>query len=175
MNPYPQSMQTITDLPLEMLNYLCTHLNWMDVVMLQLAIPNLRVNECGIHYDFQIMKLKQTIKLFRKLKRLQCKFRKRFKRYIYHSQVPFLHPAMEKVTSLIRKQMQLVYLIQKVEKELQVKFSNDEDIDIVCSYCIYIYIISVQVQHTSKYSELELKQTEHSGRSILWPQIFLFR
>jgi hypothetical protein len=135
MNPYPQSMQTITDLPLEMLNYLCTHLNWMDVVMLQLAIPNLRVNECGIHYDFQIMKLKQTIKLFRKLKRLQCKFRKRFKRYIYHSQVPFLHPAMEKVTSLIRKQMQLVYLIQKVEKELQVKFSNDEDIDIVCSYC----------------------------------------
>ena len=86
MNSYPQ---TITDLPLEMLNYLCTHLTWMDVVMLQLAIPNLRVNECGIHYDFQIMKLKQTIKLFRKLKRLQCKFRKRFKRYIYHTQVPF--------------------------------------------------------------------------------------
>ena len=130
-------MQTITDLPLEMLNYLCTYLNWMDVVMLELAIPNLRVNQCGIHFDFKLKKLKQLIKHFRKLKNQQCKYRKRFKLYLYHTQEPFLHPAMVKVTSLIRKQMHLLYLIQKVEKELQVKFLDGDNvkIDIVCSYC----------------------------------------
>jgi hypothetical protein len=76
------------------------------------------------------------IKLFKKLKKLQCKFRKRFKLYLYHSRVPFLHPAMVKVISLIRKQMHLLYLIQKVEKELQVKLSNAEDIDIVCMFLL---------------------------------------
>ena len=55
---------SVIDLPLEMLNYLCTYLTWMDVVMVELAIPNLRVQQCGIHYDFKLTKLRTLIKHF---------------------------------------------------------------------------------------------------------------
>ena len=67
------NIHNITDLPLEILNYLCTHLTWLDVVMLELAIPYLRMEQCGIHYDFKLKKLKQLIRQLRKLKRKQQK------------------------------------------------------------------------------------------------------
>ena len=129
---------SIIDLPLEMLNYLCTYLTWMDVVMVELAIPNLRVQQCGIHYDFKLAKLRTLIKHFRKLKRKQCKYDERFQFVKFmnlNNPKPYLQPHIIKAIRVIRKLNQHLYLIKKVEGELQVKFLQDEDIDIFCSYC----------------------------------------
>jgi hypothetical protein len=132
------NIHKITDLPLEILNYLCTHLTWLDVVMLELAIPNLRMEQCGIHYDFKLKKLKQLVRYFRKLKRKQHKYHEwfRFTMFMYNNNPKFcLQSHMAKAISVIRKQNHCLYLIKKVEEELQVKFLVEEDIDVFCSYC----------------------------------------
>ena len=72
-------MTSIIELPLEIVNHLCTYLTWVDVVMLELAIPNLRIEQCGIHYDFKLRKLKDLIKQFKQLKQIQYKYHKGFK------------------------------------------------------------------------------------------------
>ena len=132
------NIHKITDLPLETLNYLCTHLSWLDVVMLELAIPNLRIEHCGIHNDFKLKKLKHLVRHFRKLKRKQQKYHERFRftMYMYNYNPKFfLQSHMEKAISVIRKQNHYLYLIKKGEEELQVKFLDVEDVDIFCSYC----------------------------------------
>ena len=132
------NIHKITELPLEILNYLCTHLTWLDVVMLELAVPNLRIEHCGIHYDFKLKKLKQLVRHFRKLKRKQHKYHERFRftMYMYdYNPKTFLQSHIAKAISVIRKQNHYLYLIKKVEEELQVKFLVEEDIDVFCSYC----------------------------------------
>jgi hypothetical protein len=132
------NIHNITDLPLEILNYLCTHLTWLDVVMLELAIPYLRMEQCGIHYDFKLKKLKQLIRQLRKLKRKQQKYHERFRftMYMYnYNPKCFLQSHMVKAIIVIRKQNHYLYLIKKVEEELQVKFLVEEVIDVFCSYC----------------------------------------
>ena len=107
---------SVIDLPLEMLNYLCTYLTWMDVVMVELAIPNLRVQQCGIHYDFKLAKLRTLIKHFRKLKRKQCKYDERFQFVKFmnlNNPKPYLQPHIIKAIRVIRKLNQHLYLIKK--------------------------------------------------------------
>ena len=132
------NIHKITELPLEILNYLCTHLTWLDVVMLELAIPNLRIEHCGIHNDFKLKKLKHLVRHFRKLKRKQQKYHERFRftMYMYtNNPKKILQSHMAKAISVIRKQNHYLYLIKKVEEELKVKFLVEEDIDVFCSYC----------------------------------------
>lgn len=129
---------SIIDLPLEMVNYLCSFLTWIDVTVLELAIPNLRVEQCGIHYDFQFKKLKQLIRHFQKLKQKQHKYLEQFKfcMYMHQSNSKFcLQSHMSKAISVIRKQNHDLYLIKKVQKELQMKILVNEDIDVFCSFC----------------------------------------
>ena len=131
-------MSSIIELPLEILNHLCTYLSSLDVVMFELAIQNLRVEQCGIHYDFKLRKLKDLIKQFKQLKQIQYKYHKGFKSDIFlNLQLPklFLQSNIVKAISVIRKLNYYLYLINKVEHELQVKFLEEDDIDIFCSYC----------------------------------------
>jgi hypothetical protein len=131
-------MTSIIELPLEIVNHLCTYLTWIDVVMLELAIPNLRIEQCGIHYDFKLRKLKDLIKQFKQLKQIQYKYHKGFKFDMFmHPQNPklFLQSNIVKAISVLRKLNYYLYLINKVEHELQVKFLEEDDIDIFCSFC----------------------------------------
>ena len=131
-------MSSIIKIPLEILNHLCTYLSWLDVVMVELAIPKLKVEQCGIHYDFKLRKLKDLIKQFKQLKQIQYKYHKGFKSDIFlNLQLPklFLQSNIVKAISVIRKLNYYLYLINKVEHELQVKFLEEDDIDIFCSYC----------------------------------------
>ena len=135
---YPMNIEAIYLLPLEMLNYLCTYLTWIDVVILEVAIPNLRVEQCGIHYDFKLMKLKQLIRHFKKLKRKQNKYLERFKFSMYmHHLIPNfrLQSHMLKAISVIRKLNHHLYLIKKVQEELQLKILVEQDINVFCSFC----------------------------------------
>ena len=126
-------MRTITDLPLEMLNYLCTYLNWVDVVVLELVIPDLKVEQSGIHYDFKLKELKKSIKVFRSLKKKQHRYHQRFKSYPIHSS--YLQSSMKNFISITRKQMYHLHLIKKVEEDMQVKFLKCENVDIFCPHC----------------------------------------
>ena len=126
-------MRTITDLPLDMLNYLCTYLNWVDVVVLELSIPDLRVKQSGIHNDFKLKELKKSIKVFKSLKKKQHRYHQRFKSFPIHN--TYLHSSMKNFISVTRKQMHHLYLIKKVEEELQVKFLKSEEVDIFCPHC----------------------------------------
>ena len=131
-------MSSIIELPLEILNLLCTYLSWLDVVMVELAILNLGVGQCGIHYDFKLRKLKDLIKQFKQLKQIQYKYHKGFKFVMFmHPQNPklFLQSNIVKAISVLRKLNYYLYLINKVEHELQVKFLEEDHIDIFCSYC----------------------------------------
>ena len=131
-------MTSIIELPLEIVNHLCTYLTWIDVVMFELAIPNLRIEQCGIHYDFKLRKLKDLIKQFKQLKQIQYKYHKGFKFDMFmHPQNPklFLQSNIVKAISVLRKLNYYLYLINKVEHELQVKFLEEDDIDIFCSFC----------------------------------------
>ena len=131
-------MTSIIMLPPELVNHLCTYLSWVDVVALELAIPNLMVEQCGIHYDFKLRKLKDLIKQFKQLKQIQYNDHKEFKFDMFmHLEDPtlLLQPNIEKALSVIRKLNYYLFLIKKVEYELQVKFLEDDDIDIFCSYC----------------------------------------
>ena len=131
-------MTSIIELPLEIVNHLCTYLTWVDVVMLELVIPNLRIEQCGIHYDFKLRKLKDLIKQFKQLKQIQYKYHKGFKSDIFlNLQLPklILQSNIVKAISVIRKLNYYLYLIKKVEHELQVKFLEEDDIDIFCSFC----------------------------------------
>ena len=131
-------MSSIIELPLEILNLLCTYLSWLDVVMVELAIPNLGVGQCGIHYDFKLRKLKDLIKRFKLLKKIQYKYHNGFKSDVFlNLQLPklILQSNMAKAISVIRKLNYYLYLIKKVEHELQLKFLEEDDIDIFCSKC----------------------------------------
>ena len=133
------NIEAIYLLPLEMLNYLCTYLTWIDVVILEVAIPNLRVQQCGIRYDFKLMKLKQLIRHFKKLKRKQNKYLERFKFSMYmHHLIPNFRlqsHMLKAISVMIRKLNHHLYLIKKVQKELQLKILVEQDINVFCSFC----------------------------------------
>ena len=99
-------VSSIIDLPLEMLNYLCTYLTWVDIAVLELAIPNLRVQQCEVHHDFKLKKLEHLMKHFKKLKQKQYKYLDRFKfcMYMLRFKSNFcLQFHMNKAISVIRK------------------------------------------------------------------------
>ena len=109
-------MSSIIELPLEILNLLCTYLSWLDVVMVELAIPNLGVGQCGIHYDFKLRKLKELVKRFKLLKKIQYKYHNGFKSDVFlNLQLPklILQSNMAKAISVIRKLNYYLYLIKK--------------------------------------------------------------